>query len=138
VLVSSHLLPEMAVTAAELVVIGRGRLIAQSSTAEFVDSASRSSVRVDSPQLDELAGALRRAGVEAGPSGDGALLVTGAAMDRVGRIAADSGLPLSELSLRRGSLEEAFMHITGHDVEYTAGGSAGGPDDSAALAAARR
>src|SRR3954470_16102560 len=51
VLVSSHLLPEMALTAAELVVIGRGRLIAQSSTTEFVDSASRSSVRVDSPRL---------------------------------------------------------------------------------------
>jgi ABC-2 type transport system ATP-binding protein len=138
VLVSSHLLPEMALTAAELVVIGRGRLIAQSSTAEFVDSASRSSVRVDSPRLDELAAALRRAGVEAAPSGDGALLVTGTAMARVGLVAADAGLPLSELSLRRGSLEEAFMHITGHDVEYTAGGSAPGPDGSAALAAARR
>jgi ABC-2 type transport system ATP-binding protein len=137
VLVSSHLLPEMALTAAELVVIGRGRLIAQSSTTAFVDSASRSSVRVDSPQLDELAAALRGAGVEVAASGDGALTVTGTPMARIGRIAADAGLALSELSLHRGSLEEAFMHITGHDVEYTAGGSADGPNGSAALAAAK-
>jgi ABC-2 type transport system ATP-binding protein len=138
VLVSSHLLPEMALTAAELVVIGRGRLIAQTSTTDFVESASRSSVRVDSPRLDDLTAALRRATIEVAPSGDGALLVTGTAMARVGAVAAEAGLPLSELSLHRGSLEDAFMHITGHEVEYTAGGSAGGPDRSAALAAARR
>ncbi|WP_214404904.1 ATP-binding cassette domain-containing protein [Pseudonocardia lacus] len=137
VLVSSHLLPEMALTADELVVIGRGRLIAQSTTAEFVDSASRTSVRVDGPRLDELAAALRRAGVEVGPSGDGALTATGTPMARIGRVAADAGLALSELSLHRGSLEEAFMRITGHEVEYTAGGPAGGPDDSAALTAAK-
>src|SRR6478609_1019182 len=62
ILVSSHLLPEMALTATDLVVIGRGRLITASSTADFVDSASQSTVRVGSPQIHELTAALHRAG----------------------------------------------------------------------------
>jgi ABC-2 type transport system ATP-binding protein len=122
VLVSSHLLPEMALTATELVVIGRGRLIAQSSTAEFVDGAACSSVRVRSPQLLELAEVLIRHGIDvlAAPDDEQALVVTGADTNRVGELAAGAGVVLHELALHRGSLEEAFMHITGHDVEYAA------------------
>jgi ABC-2 type transport system ATP-binding protein len=121
VLVSSHLLPEMALSATELVVIGRGRLITQSSTAEFVESATCSSVRVRSPQLLELAEVLIRHGmdVQAAPNGEQVLIVAGADTDRIGDLAADSGLVLHELAPHQGSLEEAFMHTTGHDVEYT-------------------
>ncbi|MBP2324972.1 ABC-2 type transport system ATP-binding protein [Kibdelosporangium banguiense] len=123
VLVSSHLLPEMALTATELVVIGRGRLITQSSTADFVDKAATSSVRVRSPQLLELAEVLMRQGIEvhAAPDGDQTLVVTGTDTAQVGELAAHAGVVLHELALHRGSLEEAFMHITGHDVEYAAG-----------------
>jgi ABC-2 type transport system ATP-binding protein len=140
VLVSSHLLPEMALTATELVVIGRGRLIAQSSTAEFVDSAAHTTVRVRSPQLLQLAEILMRHGmdVQAAPDGEHSLVVTGADTDAIGELAASSGLVLHELALQRASLEEAFMHITGHDVEYTAGGNAFDPNNSAALVAAGR
>jgi ABC-2 type transport system ATP-binding protein len=140
VLVSSHLLPEMALTATELVVIGRGRLIAQSSTTEFVDGAARSTVRVRSPQLLELAEILMRQGIDvkAAPDGEQSLVVSGADTARVGELAAGAGVVLHELALHRGSLEEAFMHITGHDVEYTAGGSAGDRNGSAALTGAGR
>jgi ABC-2 type transport system ATP-binding protein len=140
VLVSSHLLPEMALTATELVVIGRGRLIAQSSTAEFVDGASCSTVRVRSPQLLELAEVLMRNGidVQASPDGERSLVVSGVDTSRIGELAAGAGVVLHELALHRGSLEEAFIHITGHEVEYTAGGSAGDPNSSPALAVAGR
>ncbi len=138
VLVSSHLLPEMALSATELVVIGRGRLITQSTTAAFVESATCSTVRVRSPQILELAELLMRQGMEvqAAPDGEHTLVVSGTDTDRIGELAARAGLVLHELAPHRGSLEEAFMHITGHDVEYTAGGSAG--NDPAALAATGR
>jgi ABC-2 type transport system ATP-binding protein len=139
VLVSSHLLPEMALTATHLVVIGRGRLIAQCTTAEFVASASTSTVRVASPQVLELADTLIRHDIDVAPSSDdpAALIVTGADAARVGDLAAAAGVVVHELSPQRGSLEEAFMQITGHDVEYAAGGPADGPDHVPAHAAAR-
>ncbi len=139
VLVSSHLLPEMALTASDLVVIGRGRLIAQCSTAEFVASASTATVRVASPQVLELAEVLLRHQIEVAPSTDDreALVVTGVDAARVGELAAEAGVVLHELTLRRGSLEEAFMQITGLDVEYVAGGPAPRSDDVPAPAAAR-
>ena len=123
VLVSSHLLPEMALTASELVVIGRGRLIAQSSTTEFVDSASQSSVRVSSRMVQQLSAALDRRDITftTSPDNDEALIVTGTDIVEVGAVAASAGVVLTELSVQRGSLEEAFMLITGHDVEYAAG-----------------
>ncbi len=139
VLVSSHLLPEMALTAADLVVIGRGRLIAQCTTAEFVDGASKATVRVTSPQVLQLAEVLVRSGidVEASAEDPDALVVTGVEPARVGELAASAGVVVHELSLHHASLEEAFMRITGHDVEYVAGGPASSPDDVPAPAAAR-
>ncbi len=139
VLVSSHLLPEMALTATHLVVIGRGRLIAQCTTTEFVASASTSTVRVTSPQVLELAEVLIRHDIDVAPSSDdpAALIVTGVDPARVGELAAAAGVVVHELSLQRGSLEEAFMQITGHEVEYVAGGSAVGPDQVPARAVAR-
>jgi ABC-2 type transport system ATP-binding protein len=140
VLVSSHLLPEMALTATDLIVIGRGRLITASTTAEFVDSAAQSSVRVGSLQIQELTSTLRQAGARVQPAVDqeSSLVVTGIDIIAVGRLAAAAGVVLTELAVQRGSLEEAFMHITGHDVEYTAGGFADGSDNSPAFAGAER
>lgn len=117
VLVSSHLLSEMAQTADHLIVIGRGRLIADASTAEFIARSTRTTVRVRSPRLDELARALHRAGIAA-TAADGALLVTDTPMERVGDVAAEAGLALHELSSQSGSLEEAFIQLTGDSVEY--------------------
>ncbi len=137
VLVSSHLLPEMALTATDLVVIGRGRLITHCTTAAFVDSASASSVRVRTPRPRELTELLRRHRIAVEPpvEAGGPLVVTGTDPATVGELAASAGVALHELALHRGSLEDAFMHITGHDVEYSTGGTAG-PEPAAALAAA--
>jgi ABC-2 type transport system ATP-binding protein len=124
VFVSSHLLSEMAVTATELVVIGRGRLIVQGPTADFVDGATGSTVLVRGPRLELIGRALRTGGfsVTEDGSGDGAaLLVAGASTAEVGERVAAAGLVLHELTARRGSLEEAFMEITKQDVEYAAG-----------------
>jgi ABC-2 type transport system ATP-binding protein len=119
VFVSSHLLSEMSLTATELVVIGRGRLIAQGPTAGFVDGAE--TVHVRAPRLDLLASALRDADLPVSEvPGEAALSVNGTA-EQVGEIAAANGLVLHELSRHRGSLEEAFMEITRQDVEYVTG-----------------
>ena len=127
VLVSSHLLSEMAQTADHLIVIGRGRMIAEASTADFIARSTRSTVRVRSPRLEELATALREAGV-AGTVQDGALLLTDVPMEHIGDIAAAAGLPLHELSAQTGSLEEAFIQLTGGAVEYgTSRAVPGGP-----------
>jgi len=123
VFVSSHLLSEMALTAAELVVIGRGRLISQGPTARFVDGTAGAAVRVRAPYRDVLAAALREAGMDVTEDGD-ALQVLGGSTERVGEIAAVRGLVLHELTAVRGSLEQAFMELTRADVEFAAGVSA--------------
>jgi ABC-2 type transport system ATP-binding protein len=142
VLVSSHLLSEMAMTASDLVVIGRGRLITQSTTEEFVDRASGSTVRVQSPHIGELAEVLRQHGMHVGPAGDDdpAVIVTGpgACPPRIGELAAAAGIALHELSLHRGSLEEAFIKITGGHVEYSAGNPTDDRNRAAGLVAAGR
>ncbi|MCP2166228.1 ABC transporter ATP-binding protein [Goodfellowiella coeruleoviolacea] len=117
VLVSSHLLSEMALTAQDLVVIGRGRLIAQSSTAEFVERATENTVRVRSPQLDRLRVLIEQRG-HAVREDDGALVVAEATSEQIGEIAGAAGVVLHELSPQRGSLEQAFMQLTGDSVEY--------------------
>ena len=123
VFVSSHLLSEMAITATELVVIGRGRLITQCSTAEFVESASEAAVRVRTPDAERLLTALTGLGKRVTDI-DGALLVDGATTDEIGELAAAHGVVLHELTAQRGSLEQAFMQITGQDVEFHAGPAA--------------
>jgi len=117
VLVSSHLLSEMALTADHLVVIGRGRLIADSSTADFISRSTRTSVRVRSPQLAELRTALANAGL-AFTDIDGAVEVTGAPIEQIGDVAGQAGVTLHELASQAGSLEEAFIQLTGDSVEY--------------------
>jgi len=139
VFVSSHLLSEMALTAQDLVVIGRGRLIAQTSTSAFIEASSGSSVRVRGPELTRLREVITASGLQSddapeGADGPAALVVHGASTDAVGELAGRAGLILHELAAQRGSLEQAFIQMTGGDVEYrtgdgapTVGAMAGGP-----------
>jgi ABC-2 type transport system ATP-binding protein len=125
VLVSSHLLSEMALTAEELIVIGRGKLIAQSSTRDFVDRASGTTVKVRSPQLDQLQSVLQQQNlvtrIEDVQDDGKVLFVEGdLTTDAIGETAAAQGIVLHELTLQRGSLEAAFMQMTGDSVEYHA------------------
>src|SRR5205814_255347 len=107
VFVSSHLLSEMALTAQDLVVIGRGKLIAQCSTEEFVTDATENTVLVRSPHLPLLRRALTGPGVHLRDDGD-SLIVSGMDPAHIGELAAAKGAVLHELSPQRGSLEEAF------------------------------
>ncbi|TVT52950.1 ATP-binding cassette domain-containing protein [Amycolatopsis rhizosphaerae] len=120
VFVSSHLLSEMALTAGNLVVIGRGQLISQSTTKEFVARAAENTVKVRSPHLDRLRAELAEAGVAVTDS-DGGILVSGMDSDKIGELAAQHQIVLHELSPQTGSLEQAFMQITGDSVEYQTG-----------------
>jgi ABC-2 type transport system ATP-binding protein len=124
VLVSSHLLSEMALMADELVVIGRGRLIAQAGVDEFVRQAAGSWVFVRSPHSTRLGQLLSERGyiVTAGTEAQ-TFTVTGAEPAEVGELAASVGLVLHELTPQQASLEEAFLEVTRESTEYQAGGS---------------
>jgi ABC-2 type transport system ATP-binding protein len=118
VLVSSHLLSEMAQTADRLVVIGRGRLIADTTTSEFIASGSAARIVVRSPYAGELARVLIDDGAKVEALDGGGLGVAGLPIDRVGHLAATAGLELHELRADHASLEEAFMQLTADAVEY--------------------
>jgi ABC-2 type transport system ATP-binding protein len=121
VLVSSHLLAEMANTADRLVVIGKGKLIASTTVSEFVGRSGGGTVRVRSPQLDTLRRVLTDAGLAADVEPGGcALFVRGAAIEVVGDLAGRNAVTLHELSAQRASLEEAYMELTDEAVEFRA------------------
>ncbi|MGW0531494.1 ABC transporter ATP-binding protein [Streptomyces sp. NPDC003032] len=120
VFVSSHLMSEMALTADHLVVIGQGRLLADTSMSDFIRQNSRSYVRLRSPERERLVDVLRQAGVTAAEARDGALEVDGVASEQLGELAARHQLVLHELSPQQASLEEAFMRLTAESVEYHA------------------
>ncbi|MCW2888404.1 MAG: type transport system ATP-binding protein [Streptosporangiaceae bacterium] len=120
VFVSSHLMSEMAQTAEHLIVIGRGRLIADTTVEEFIQRASSNTVRVRSPQATELRDLLLGPDVAVVSSEAGTLEVTGLSSDQIGQTAADHGVTLYELAPRQASLEEAFMELTSDSVEYRA------------------
>lgn len=124
VFVSSHLMNEMAVTADHLIVIGRGRLIADSSVADFIRGASelrRLRVRVRSPQAMQLIDILSQQGVEvAAQGGQGMLEVGGVSAEQIGELAAAQNIVLHELTPIEASLEEAFMDTTRASVEFGA------------------
>ena len=126
VFVSSHLMSEMAMTAQHLIVIGRGRLIADTGMEEFIAGAAPSVVRVRSTDPEALAARLRSAEVTVSPDGDGALAVTGLSTDQVGRVAGAAGITLLELTAKEASLEDAFMTATRDAVEFRAPTSKGG------------
>jgi ABC-2 type transport system ATP-binding protein len=122
VFLSSHLMAEMAQTADHLVIIGRGRLIADTTVADVLAQASEgSAVLVRTPQAGELRDLLARAGATVLSPERGQLEVHGLTSAQVGEAAAREGIVLHELVAHRASLEEAFMRMTGGDVEYHAG-----------------
>ena len=121
VFVSSHLMAEMSLTADHLIVIGRGRLIADTSVDEFVRMASGLVVRVRSPQATRLRDLVAGPDVSVTSVSPGLLEVTGRTAEQVGETAAANGIVLHELATQQASLEEAFMELTRGDVEFRAG-----------------
>ena len=130
VLVSSHLMSEMENTADHLLVIGRGKLIADCPMGEFIARSSQQAVRVRTPQPGMLAVALSAAGAQVATAGDAApgggaeVEVRGLPLERIGEVAFAAGVPLYLLAPARASLEEAFMELTADSVEYQAGTAA--------------
>jgi ABC-2 type transport system ATP-binding protein len=120
VFVSSHLMSEMALTADHLVVIGQGRLLADTSMADFIAQNSRSYVRIRSPQRERLLDVLHGAGITVVEAGSGTLEVDGPKSEHIGELAAQHQLVLHELSPQQASLEEAFMQLTAESEEYHA------------------
>jgi ABC-2 type transport system ATP-binding protein len=124
VFLSSHLMSEMANTADELVVIGRGRVIAAESVHSFAARNTRPSVAVRTPHRTELTTLLASAGAQVEPDSpiDGDhLVVVGLPAERIAELAFDNKILLQEVTARTGSLEEAFMRLTADSVEYPTG-----------------
>jgi ABC-2 type transport system ATP-binding protein len=120
VLVSSHLMSEMALTADHLIVVGRGRLLADMPMADFIAQTSPAVVRVRSPHATRLRELLLAHGVAVTSEDPGVLEVSGLTMDAIGDRAAAEGLTLHELSSQQASLEDAFMELTRNALEYEA------------------
>jgi ABC-2 type transport system ATP-binding protein len=122
VFLSSHMMSEMALIAERLVVIGKGRLIADTSVEEFVARASTGApVHVRSPRAEELRAALEGRGAEVSSEAAETLIVRGLGVADVGDLAASLGIPLHGLTAQQLSLEDAFMEITRSSVEYGIG-----------------
>ncbi|WP_084780849.1 ABC transporter ATP-binding protein [Planobispora rosea] len=122
VFVSSHLMSEMALTADHLVVISRGRLLADTSTREFIEANSRSRVRIRTPEPERMRRALAAAGVRVRQAADGTLEAYGTEAARVGDLASASGLTVHEIGTETASLEEAFMRLTGDGADHRTSG----------------
>jgi ABC-2 type transport system ATP-binding protein len=118
VLVSSHLISEMSLTAERLVVIGRGTLIAEMSVAEFTSQSAPDTVRVVTPMTESFVNALQEAGAESRVEPGGSIVATGLTATEIGTLAADRVLTLYELTPLQGSLEDAFMELTHDAVEF--------------------
>ena len=125
VFLSSHLMSEMAQTADHLLVIGRGRIIADASTEEFINGNAAPTVRVRALEQTDLADALTRRGAVIESSPDGAMVVTGLDSTAIGGVAATHGITLVELAANEASLEEAFFELTRNETEYHGGQLAG-------------
>jgi ABC-2 type transport system ATP-binding protein len=129
IFVSSHLMSEMENTADYLLVIGRGKLIADCTVQEFIARNSVQTVRVRTPQREALASAVAMAGGSTLDGADGAIVVQGLAAEQIGDLAYDQAIRLHELAPAQASLEEAFMELTASSVEFRAGMP--GPDVAA-------
>ncbi|UUU38149.1 ABC transporter ATP-binding protein [Streptomyces sp. NBC_00162] len=123
VFVSSHLMSEMALTADHLIVIGRGRLLADTSTADFIENNSRSVVRLRTTQPERLLDVLAGEGIAPVLTGDGAFEIHDGDAETLGELAAAHRIALLEIGSQRASLEEAFMRLTAGSLEYQAGGA---------------
>jgi len=130
VLVSSHLMSEMALTADHLLIVGRGRVLADVSMAEFMRNASRNIVRVRTPEATRLSGLLAGPDVTVEPVAEAVrgLRVQGVTAEQIGDIACAHGIALHELAAEEVSLEDAFMALTADSVEFR--GGAATPDPS--------
>jgi ABC-2 type transport system ATP-binding protein len=124
VLVSSHLMSEMSQTADHLIVVGRGRLIADIGVREFIAAASRNLVRVRTTDTRKLTALLKAPEVTITKGADKSLTVAGLTTDQIGTAAGQAGITLLELAPQAASLEEAFMELTKDSLEFT-GTSAG-------------
>jgi ABC-2 type transport system ATP-binding protein len=135
VFVSSHLMSEMALTAEHLIVVGRGRMIADLSVEEFLRGASKNTVRVRTPQAEALRDELVGPDVTVALGADGALEVSGLTAAQVGEAAARRSIVLHELTPERASLEEAFMDVTRNEVQFHALADDEPPRDAAQVPA---
>lgn len=118
VFISSHLMSEMALTATDLVVIGKGRLIADTTVSDFIASNTEATVLVRSPEEDRLGEVLTKAGLRATKAAGGGLLVVGGDAATIGDAAYGANIALHELSPQQASLEEVFLDLTSDSVEY--------------------
>ncbi|MEW2354849.1 ATP-binding cassette domain-containing protein [Spirillospora sp. NPDC029432] len=118
VLLSSHLMRELEGTADQLVVVGRGRVIADTGVTELIAAASRGRVTLRTPEPAAAAAALGRAGAAARPDDHGALAVTGLPAERIVAALTAAAVPFSEVAAYRATLEQAYMDLTGDAVEY--------------------
>jgi ABC-2 type transport system ATP-binding protein len=118
VLVSSHLINEMALTAERLVVIGRGTLMAETSVDDFVANHQNDAVRIVSPTPQRFVSVLSRAGARPVVHDDGSIVTSGLTSADIGELAADQELTVHELTPLRASLEDVFMELTSSSVEY--------------------
>jgi ABC-2 type transport system ATP-binding protein len=125
VFLSSHLMSEMAQTADHLLVIGRGRIIADASTEEFINGNAAPTVRVRALEQTDLADALAQRGALVESSPDGAMVVTGLDSTAIGGVAATHGITLVELAANEASLEQAFFELTRNETDYHGGQLAG-------------
>ncbi|MEV4360565.1 ATP-binding cassette domain-containing protein [Nonomuraea sp. NPDC003707] len=121
VFVSSHLMTEMQLTADHLVVIGKGRLIADAPLSDVIAGSSLTAVLVRTPHAGDLAVRLRAAGIAVDRYGENELEATGATLETVGDLAYEAGIRLHELRTREASLEQAYQELTAGSVEYGAG-----------------
>ena len=121
VFLSSHLMSEMAQTATRLVILGRGKLVAETSVEDFIDHAAAGDVLVRTPDGARLSQALAGPGITVTGDGTDVLRVSGATAEQVGTAAWQAHVPVFELMPARASLEEAFMQLTQDSVEYHAG-----------------
>ncbi len=119
-LVSSHLMSELQDTADHLVIVGRGRVIADTSTAGLLAAASGDRVMLRTTAAGQAATVLQRAGATVTTGGDGGLTVSGLAAERIVALLAGQAVPFSEVSAHRASLEEAYLELTRDAVEYRA------------------
>ncbi|WP_029145396.1 ABC transporter ATP-binding protein [Microbacterium luticocti] len=118
VLLSSHLMSEMAQTADHVIVLGRGRVLADAALADLVEQWTVATTRVRSPRLADLATAVAGPGVQFTATGPDTAEITGSPAARIGDLAAARGIPLHELTPTTGSLEDAYLALTEQSVEY--------------------
>ncbi len=118
VLLSSHLMSEMAMTADHVIVLGRGQVLADAELSELVSAWTSNAVRVRSPRLSELVAAIAGPDITVTAAEPGLAEITGVTAASLGDLAASLGIPVHELTSRTGSLEDAYLALTGEAVEY--------------------